>query len=105
MRWKSRRSSWEIGGPTGRSSRSSAGIVQVDQLDARGDEQVDDPGLGRLHDRHAAGRAAEEVRALVVLDADPHPHIGGRELDITALAAGRSDGGHEQFDRRLPRPR
>ena len=35
----------------------------LDQADAGGDQQVDDPGLGRLHDGHLAARAAERRRS------------------------------------------
>ena len=91
--WKSRRSSWLIGLPE-RDSASSAGSRQVLRWTPGRDEQLDDPGLGRLHDRHPADGAPKGVRALVVVGADAHGHIGGRQLDVAAIRAAGSNGCH-----------
>ena len=69
-----------------------------------GEEQLDDVRLGRFGDQRRALGAPEVVRALVVVVAQPDPHVSGRHLDVTALGAGGSDRGHGRW-RCLPGPR
>ena len=89
-RWKSIRSSWLIGSPP-RRSKSSAGRRHSTSWTPGGDQHVDDPGLGRLHDGHLAARAAEHVGALLVLGAHPHLEVADRQLDVSAVVAARLD--------------
>src|SRR5690554_311618 len=67
------------------------GRVPVLEAHAGGDEEVDDAGLGGLHDRHPAGRAAEHVGAQLVHAADAHAQVAHAELDVSAVLAARLD--------------
>lgn len=71
------------------------GETPLDQLHARGDEQIDDAPLGRLGHGHLAGGASEDVGALVGCGAHAHAQLCDPKLHIAAfLAACLDDGRH-----------
>jgi hypothetical protein len=64
-------------------------------LYAGGDKKIDCARLGGFEHRHLAGRARERIIASVVIDANTDPDVIGRELNITAGFATRSNGSHD----------
>src|SRR3546814_19654163 len=60
-------------------------------LPAGGDEHVDDAGIGRLHNRHAAARTPEHVAARVGVPVVAHPEAVHPPLHYSPVTPARLD--------------